>query len=73
MITKGAVFITGRRSFKAWRLVEEMQYSKFNFHVMIDTGTIRGHLDKIKLLIVNGVNNFNQGQIIFNQKELFKM
>ena len=32
MITKGAVFITGR-SFEALRLVEEMQYLKFNFHV----------------------------------------
>ena len=50
MITKGAVFITGWHSFKAWRLVEEMQYSKFNCHVMIDTGTIRGHLDKTKVI-----------------------
>ena len=50
MITKGAVFITGRRSFKAWRLVEEMQYSKLNFHVMIDTGAIRGHLDETKVI-----------------------
>ena len=33
MTTKGAVFITGRRSIEAWRLVEEMQYLKFNFHI----------------------------------------
>ena len=33
MITKGALFITEQRSFEAWRLVEEMQYLKCNFHV----------------------------------------
>ena len=50
MITKGAMFITRGRSFKAWRLVEEIQYSKFNFHLMIDTGTIREHLDKNEVI-----------------------
>ena len=73
MITKGAVFITGWRSFEAWRLVEEKEYLKFNFHVNHSVAQYGDILIKLKLLIVNGINNLNQEQFIFNQKELFKM
>ena len=73
MITKGAVFITERHSFEAWRLVEEMQYLKFNFHVNHSVAQYRDIYIKLNLLIVNGINNLNQEQFIFNQKELFKM
>ena len=73
MTTNGAVCITGRRSIEAWRLVEEMQYLKFNFHVNHSVAQYGDIQIKLKLLIVNGVNNLNLEQFIFNQKELFKM